>query len=58
MYDIDMSTEFFDLSHPQKRIWYNQKMHSMSSANNIGGTVYFKGNAKPELIKKSLLKFI
>lgn len=53
-----MSTEFFDLSHPQKRIWYNEKMHSMSSANNIGGTVYFRGKAKPELIKESLLKFI
>ena len=48
----------YPLTHPQKRIWYIEKMHPDTSVNNIGGTVRIKGKIHPELMGKAINAFI
>lgn len=46
------------LTHPQKRIWYMEKIYPGTSLYNIGGPVHIKGNVDFELLEKSINIFI
>ncbi len=48
----------YDLTHPQKRVWYVEKLHSGMPVYNIGGYSRFNGDIKFELANKSINIFI
>lgn len=48
----------YPLTHPQKRIWYIEKMYPNTSLYNIGGTVIIKGNINIELLQQAIITFI
>lgn len=48
----------FDLTHPQKRIWYTEIIFPNTSINNIGGTVHIKGKANLKLLEESIDIFV
>lgn len=48
----------FSLTHPQKRIWYIDKIHSNSPLHNIGGCLKIKGSANVDLLKQTILSVI
>ncbi|TPG70553.1 amino acid adenylation domain-containing protein [Brevibacillus laterosporus] len=45
---------FLHLTHPQKRIWYIEKIHSNSPLHNIGGCLKIKGHANVDLLEKAI----
>ena len=36
--------ELYELTHPQKRIWYEENIHQETSMSNIGGTIRINGH--------------
>lgn len=48
----------YPLTHPQKRIWYTEKIHSGISINNIGGTVRIYGPIDFKLLERAINTFI
>lgn len=44
----------YDLTHPQKRIWFIDKINSNSPLHNIGGCLKIKGSIDTEIAKKTL----
>lgn len=48
----------YPLTHPQKRIWYIEKINQLSQLHNIGGTVRFKGAIDLKLLERSIIAFI
>jgi len=46
--------KYYELTHPQKRIWYIERVHGGSSLHNIGGSLNIKGKIHIELMKKTL----
>lgn len=49
---------FCPLTHPQKRIWYIEKMYPGTSVNNIGGPVRIKGSIDLKLLERAINVFI
>lgn len=49
---------FYPLTHPQKRIWFLEKIYPGTSLYNIGGTVRIKSNIDFGLLEKSINIFI
>jgi len=57
----DVSRNVYDsvpLSHPQKRIWYLEKIFPDTSLSNIGGPVRIKGRTDFQLLEKAIGHFI
>lgn len=50
--------KLFTLTHPQKRIWYIEKIYQGSSMYNIGGTVKIQGMADLSALEKAINLFI
>ncbi len=50
--------KYYPLTHSQKRIWYIEKIHPLTSINNIGGSVLIKGPVKMDLLEESINIFI
>ena len=50
--------ELFHLSHPQKRIWYIEKINPDQSVHNIGGVVKIKGKVDFTSLSSSINFFI
>lgn len=50
--------ETYNLTHPQKRVWYVEKLHSGMPIYNIGGYSRFNGEIDFELANKSINIFI
>lgn len=48
----------FPLSHPQRRIWYSEKLHPGTSMWNNAGTLKIKGKLDVPLMEKAILAFI
>ncbi|MED2933172.1 amino acid adenylation domain-containing protein [Bacillus wiedmannii] len=44
----------FNLTHPQKRIWYTEKIHANSAIHNIGGCLQMKGKINIELLEQAI----
>lgn len=44
----------FNLTHPQKRIWYTEKIHTNSAIHNIGGCLQLKGKINIELLEQAI----
>lgn len=53
-----MHVELFPLSHPQKRIWYLEKMNVSSFMHNIGGTITIHGHVCLDSLEKAIQQFI
>ena len=49
---------YYSLSHPQKRIWYNEQIHPNTSLYNIGGMVRIKGKIDYGLLEQAIQLFI
>ncbi|MBZ9636381.1 non-ribosomal peptide synthetase [Clostridium sp. FP1] len=45
---------YYNLTHPQKRIWYIEKIHSNSPLHNIGGCLNIKGEIDFEIFEKAV----
>ncbi|WP_373000593.1 hypothetical protein [Lutispora sp.] len=41
---MSSSIKYYPLTHPQKAIWYTEKLHPGTSIGNIAGTLRFKGD--------------
>ncbi|RJE89650.1 amino acid adenylation domain-containing protein [Paenibacillus sp. 1011MAR3C5] len=57
----DVTPNVYDslpLSHPQKRIWYLEKIFPDTSLSNIGGPVRIKGEVDFRLLEKAIGQFI
>lgn len=50
--------EFYQLTHPQKRIWYIEKLYPNTSLNNIGGVSKVSGKVNFKLLEDALNLFI
>lgn len=48
----------YPITHPQKRIWYNEKIYPGTSIHNIVGYARIKGNADINMLEKSVNLFI
>nr|WP_091036948.1 non-ribosomal peptide synthetase [Paenibacillus sp. CF095] len=51
-------TTMYPLTHPQKRIWYIDKIYPQSPLHNIGGVIWIHGEVDLELLEKAILHFI
>lgn len=49
---------YYELTHPQKRIWYIEKIYPDTPLYNIGGTSRFKGQIEFALLEESIHLFI
>ncbi|MCP1135858.1 amino acid adenylation domain-containing protein [Paenibacillus polysaccharolyticus] len=47
-----------NLTHPQKRIWYTEKIHTNSSLHNIGGCLHIDGRLNPDLFIRAIQNVI
>ena len=52
------NTTFYPLTHPQKRIWYIEKIYPGTSLYNIGGPIRIKGNIDFDILQKVINIFI
>lgn len=50
----DESFKRYELTHPQKRIWYYDKMYTNTSTNNIGGCLILKENINLQYMKDAI----
>ncbi len=48
----------YSLTHPQKRIWYHEKIYSGASLHNLGGSIIIKGRVNFEILQKAINIFI
>jgi len=55
---MDLLEQCYPLSHPQKRIWYNEKLYNRPTMNIIGGCIRFEGNVDLMLIEQAVQKAI
>lgn len=46
--------DLYELTHPQKRIWYTQKLYNSYPLNNIGGCFEIHGKIDINLLKKTI----
>lgn len=51
---MDNPAEFYSLTHPQKGIWYTEKLYPGTSIGNIAGTVKIKGEIDYSLLEKAV----
>ncbi|MCR8966030.1 condensation domain-containing protein [Brevibacillus halotolerans] len=45
---------FLHLTHPQKRIWYVEKIHTNSPLHNIGGCLKISGQINVNILEKAI----
>ncbi|TCS97013.1 non-ribosomal peptide synthetase [Hazenella coriacea] len=50
--------EKFPLSHPQKRIWYMEKINPDQPFHNVGGTVRIKGEVNFNFLEQAINQFV
>ena len=48
----------YPLTHPQKRIWYIEKIYPGTPINNVGGTVKITGELNYNVLEKAIMAFI
>jgi len=58
MKNISTNNSLYSLTHPQKRVWYTEKIHPNTPVHNIGGTARFKGLIDFEILQKALNHFV
>jgi len=58
MKNISTNNNLYSLTHPQKRVWYTEKIHPNTPVHNIGGTARFKGLIDFEILQKALNHFV
>ncbi|QUL52224.1 amino acid adenylation domain-containing protein [Paenibacillus tritici] len=56
--DMHGDSKYYSLSHPQKRVWVVDKIHSGSSLHNIGGTIRINGPVQLDLMEQAIHLFI
>ncbi|MBY7142474.1 amino acid adenylation domain-containing protein [Virgibacillus sp. NKC19-3] len=44
----------YDLTYPQKRVWYTEKIDPNTSINNLGGFVEIRGEFDPQKLKRAI----
>ncbi len=50
-----MEKNLYDLTNPQKSIWYTEQFFKNTSVNNIGGTIIIKDKISFDLLKEIYL---
>lgn len=55
---MNSSITYYPLTHPQKGIWYTEKIYPGTSIGNIAGTLRIKGKIDYELLEKAINIFI
>ncbi|HEX2946424.1 MAG TPA: condensation domain-containing protein [Clostridia bacterium] len=55
---MENGVEFYPLTHPQKGIWYTEKMYPGTSIGNIAATLRIKGNVDYGLLERAVNLFI
>ena len=50
----DSDNKYYRLTHPQKRVWYLDKINEESALNNIGGCLQIKGNINVDIMKQAI----
>ncbi|GGD98641.1 non-ribosomal peptide synthetase [Paenibacillus nasutitermitis] len=58
MKDVRNRTETYPLTHPQKRIWYMEKINPGQPMHNIGGTVRIQGETDLHLLEEAIRLFV
>ena len=60
MSNVDCSSNgiLYPLTHPQKRIWYTEKIYPETSLHNIGGPIRIKGKIDFNILEESINIFI
>lgn len=57
-FKVSNQKELYPLTHPEKRIWYLEKIYPNTSMHNIGGFVRIKGNINFGVLEKAINIFI
>lgn len=55
---VDNNIKFYTITHPQKRIWYIEKIYPDTSLHNIGGAVRIKGSVNFKYLEEAINVFI
>lgn len=53
-----MEKEFYNLTNPQKSIWYTEQFYQDSCVNNLCGTVFIDQVVDFDILKKSIYQFV
>lgn len=53
-----MEKNFYDLTNPQKSIWYTEQFYQGSCVNNLCGTVFIDQIVNFDILKKSIYQFV
>lgn len=53
-----MEKVLYDLTNPQKSIWYTEQFFKNTTVNNIGGTIIIKNKINFDLLKKSIYEYV
>ncbi len=53
-----LERDYLPLTHPQRRIWYNEKIYPHTSVHNVGGPVQIKGAIDLSLLEEAINYFI
>ena len=53
-----MKEKFYDLTNPQKSIWYTEQFFQGSCVNNLCGTVAIDQVVNFDILKKAIYKFV
>lgn len=49
---------YYSLTHPQKRVWYIEKIYPNTSCNNVGGLLKIKGDVNFKILEEAIHLFI
>ncbi|KNY24961.1 non-ribosomal peptide synthetase [Pseudobacteroides cellulosolvens] len=56
--ELSENVKLYPLTHPQKRVWYIEKINSSTPLHNIGGIVRIKGKVRPDLLVEAINIFV
>lgn len=55
---MEKSAEYYPLTHPQKSVWFTEKLHPGTSIGNVAGTLRIKEEVDPFILEKAINIFI
>lgn len=55
---MEKNVEYYPLTHPQKAVWFTEKLHPGTSIGNVAGTLRIKAKVDLQILEKAINVFI